>query len=165
MRALGAKAAAQPSPPHVLVVDDEPQMLEYVSLVLESVGYRVTTAENGASAMAAVAQEGAPDLLLTDLKMPQMNGDELAARLRQAMPNLKVLYLTGFSQALFNSRGTLWEGEAFLEKPAGPAALVEGVSLLLFGCLAPTAAGLPERSATLRSLLGGLARNPPTDVV
>lgn len=115
-----------PEPPRVLVVDDEPQVCEYVSRTLEIAGYRVTTAESGAAALAAVAKHGSPDLLLTDLKMPQMEGDELAARLRQASPDLKVLYFTGFSQTLFDNRGMLWEGEAFLEKPSSPAALLEG---------------------------------------
>jgi two-component system cell cycle sensor histidine kinase/response regulator CckA len=144
-------------------VDDEPQVCEYVSRTLEIAGYRVTTAESGAAALAAVAKHGSPDLLLTDLKMPQMEGDELAARLRQASPDLKVLYFTGFSQTLFDNRGMLWEGEAFLEKPSSPAALLEGVSLLLFNCLAPTSASVPPRAASLRSLLGGLAKNSSRD--
>lgn len=47
--------------------------------------------------------------------MPQMAGDELARRLRQSEPSLKVLYLTGFSDRLFKERVTLWEDEAFLD--------------------------------------------------
>jgi CheY-like chemotaxis protein len=164
MKAFGV-GATPALPPRILVVDDDAHMCEYVSRVMEAAGYRVTMATSGAAAIATVAEEGPPDLLLTDLKMPQMNGDELAAKLRQATPDLKVLYLTGFSQALFSSRGQLWEGEAFLEKPCAPAALIEGVSLLLFRCLAPTAAGQTERATRLRSLLGGLARNPRKDVV
>jgi CheY-like chemotaxis protein len=157
--------ATPQSAPRVLVVDDELQVRDFVSRVLEIAGYRVTTAENGVAAVAVVSKEGPPDLLLTDLKMPQMDGDELAARLRQATPDLKVLYFTGFSEALFSNRRTLWEGEAFLEKPCSPAGLLEGVSLLLFECLAPTAAGLPPQAASARSLLGGLTKNPPGDVV
>jgi CheY-like chemotaxis protein len=149
----------------VLIVDDEPQIRDLVSRVLTNAGYRVTTAEDGAAALAAVAKEGTPDLLLTDLKMPMMDGDELAARLRQATPDLKVLYFTGYSQTLFTNRGLLWEGEAFLEKPCGPAALLEGVSLLLFGRLAPASATLPTPPTGFRSLFHGRTKNPPRDVV
>ena len=49
--------------------------------------------------------------------MPQMTGDELARRLRQDEPALKVLYLTGYSDQLFKEKITLWQDEAFLEKP------------------------------------------------
>jgi CheY-like chemotaxis protein len=165
MKALGMNKTPPPLPPRILVVDDDAHMCEYVSRVMEAAGYRVTMASSGVAAMATVAEEGPPDLLLTDLKMPQMNGDELAAKLRQATPDLKVLYLTGFSQALFSNRPQLWEGEAFLEKPCAPAALIEGVSLLLFDCLAHDAGGVSEQASTMRTLLGGLAKNPRKDVV
>jgi CheY-like chemotaxis protein len=145
-------------------VDDEPQMCEFVLRILSDAGYQVTTAANGAAAIAAATQQGAPDLLLTDFKMPQMDGDELAARLRQSWPDLKVLYLTGYSQALFDNRATLWEGEAFLEKPCRPAELLDAVSMLLFNCTSATVPELP-RAAAIRSLLSGLAKNSSRDVV
>jgi len=66
--------------------------------------------------------------------MPQMTGDELARRLRQTeQRGLKVLYLTGFSDRLFKEKVTLWEDEAFLDKPCGVKGLLQAVSLLLFG--------------------------------
>ena len=61
-----------------------------------------------------VSTIGKLDLLLTDLLMPSMNGDELARRLRSKEPDLKVLYLTGFSDRLFAERTVLWQDEAFL---------------------------------------------------
>lgn len=140
-------------------------MCEYVSRILADAGYRVTTAANGREAIALVRTAGPPDLLLTDLKMPHMDGDELAGRLRQTAPDLKVLYLTGFSQALFSNRAVLWEGEAFLEKPCTPPALLEGVSLLLFDHVAPSVPGLPRRESVIRSMLLSLAKNPRRDVV
>ena len=62
-----------------------------------------------------------------------MAGDELASRLRQRDPDLKVLYLTGYADQLFKSKHTLWDGEAFLEKPCSIGGLLEAVSLLLRG--------------------------------
>ena len=129
----------------MLVVDDEPQVCQFVSVVLSRAGYRVTKAEHAAAALAAVEQNGPPDLLLTDLKMPHMDGDELAAKLRQSVPDLKVLYLTGFTQALFKSRGVLWEGEAFLEKPCSPKLLLEGVSMILFDRVMSATASAPRQ--------------------
>ena len=123
MQTLHVVAPSRLEPVRVLVVDDEPPMCELVSRILGEAGYRVTTAHAGPAAIAAVAQDGTPDLLLTDFKMPQMDGDELVARLRQSTPDLKVLYLTGYSQSLFHARSVLWEGEAFLEKPCSPGAL------------------------------------------
>jgi two-component system, cell cycle sensor histidine kinase and response regulator CckA len=165
MHKLHSFAPRRTNPIRVLVVDDEPQICEFVSRVLDDAGYQVTTAGDGPGAIALVAERGAPDLLLTDFMMPQMNGDELAARLRQSLPDLKVLYLTGYSQALFDNRALLWEGEAFLEKPCSPAELLEGVSMILFNRTAPAASGLPRQVAAIRSLLGGLAKNPGRDVV
>ena len=70
---------------------------------------------------------------VTDVMMPQMTGDELARRLRQSHPGLKVLYLTGFSDNLFKEKVTLWEEEAYLDKPCSIKSLLQAVSLLLFG--------------------------------
>jgi hypothetical protein len=75
-----------------------------------------------------------------------------------------VLYLTGYSQALFDHRPVLWEGEAFLEKPCSPAELREAVSLLLFHHLVPAGGELSQKAA-IRSLLAGLAKNPSRDFV
>ena len=63
------------------------------------------------------------------------SGDELARRLRKLEPGLKVLYLTGFSDRLFEERPSLWEDEAFLDKPCKATALVQAVSLLACGQL------------------------------
>jgi hypothetical protein len=146
-------------------VDDEPAMCELVSRILAAAGYRVTSATSPSEALTLVREQGRPDLLLTDLKMPQMDGDELAARLRHDAADLKVLYVTGFSQSLFETRGVLWEGEAFLDKPFAPAGLLEAVSQLLYDRVAPSVPGLPQAAGVLRSMFVGLARNPRRDVV
>jgi CheY-like chemotaxis protein len=139
-------------------------MCEFGSRILSDAGYQVTIAANGAAAIAAATQQGAPDLLLTDFKMPQMDGDELAARLSQSWPNLKVLYLTGYSQALFGNRALLWEGETVLEKPCSPQNCSAAVSMFLINRTSATVAELPQ-AAAVRSLLTGLAKNPSRDVV
>jgi two-component system, cell cycle sensor histidine kinase and response regulator CckA len=121
----------------VLIVDDEPSVREFVERALSFAGYRTIVASDGPEALAVVAASGPFDLLVTDLRMPQMMGDELARQMRLADPTLKVLYLTGYSDELFRERSTLWSDEAFLDKPQGVDALLEAVSLLLFGNTRP----------------------------
>jgi two-component system cell cycle sensor histidine kinase/response regulator CckA len=121
---------------NVLIVDDEEQICRFVERVVQRAGHATTTAASGAEALAASALDSI-DLLITDLMMPQMNGDELARRLLVLRPTLKVLYLTGFSEQLFKDKVALWQDEAFLEKPCSVKGLIEAVSLLLFGRVEP----------------------------
>jgi CheY-like chemotaxis protein len=120
-------------PISVLIVDDEEALRKFVDRVLSQAGYTTTTASDGPEAIEAAAKLGPLDLLVTDLMMPVMTGDELARRLRLQQPSLKVLYLTGFSDHLFKEKVTLWQDEAFLDKPCGIKGLMEAVALLLFG--------------------------------
>jgi two-component system cell cycle sensor histidine kinase/response regulator CckA len=123
------------SPATVLIVDDEEPIRAFVERVLTGAGYRTTLAASGAEALEAAEKVGPFDVLVTDLMMPQMTGDELARRMRQGDSKLKVLYLTGFSDHLFKQKVTLWEDEAFLDKPCSVKGLTEAVALLVFGHL------------------------------
>jgi len=123
----------------ILIVDDEARVREFVDRALRQAGYTTAVAADGPEALAIAEESGSFDLLLTDLRMPQMTGDELAQRLRLRDPAIKVLYLTGHSDELFNERIALWEDEAFLDKPQGVNALLEAVSLLMFGKVQPAA--------------------------
>ena len=117
----------------MLAVDDDAGIREFVSRVLRQPGYEVRVAADGVEAVQVAETHGPFDLLVTDLMMPGMHGDELARRLRQADPDLKILYLTGFSDRLFEARPLLWEDEAFVEKPVGVQGLLEAAALLLVG--------------------------------
>ena len=119
-----------PRPATVLIVDDEEPIRRLVDRILQSAGYVTRLAGSGPEALAAAEGPDPIDLLVTDMMMPEMNGDEVARRLRQKHPALKVLYYTGYSDRLFDEKGVLWEGEAFVDKPAGPKGLLEAVSLL-----------------------------------
>jgi two-component system cell cycle sensor histidine kinase/response regulator CckA len=140
------------TPARILVVDDEPSICDLLRLVLGSFGgFSVTTTTSPNDALGRAAREPF-DLLLTDLKMPEMYGDELAARVRQVRPDIPVLYLTGFSEDLFRNRRVLWDREAFLDKPASPDAILEAVRLLLD----PPAVPQPSKAGIM--WLGSLTR-------
>ena len=93
------------------------------------------SAADGAAAVEIVQSQPTFDVLVTDLMMPHMSGDELAQRLRRQEPSLKVLYLTGFSDRLFKDKSILWQDEAFLDKPCSVKGLLQAVSLLASGSL------------------------------
>ncbi|MDP2389346.1 MAG: response regulator, partial [Acidobacteriota bacterium] len=73
---------------------------------------------------------------VTDLMMPNMNGRELAAAVRQRYPSVRVLYVTGFADTLFKGVNELGDGESFIEKPFGAEGLLEAARLLMFGHIA-----------------------------
>ena len=120
--------------PVVLVVDDEAPIREIERRILDRGGYQVIEASSAAEALAAL-DEGKPiDLLIADLDMPEVSGDEMVRRIRSLRPDLKVLYVTGHIDRLMDTR-PLWDGEAFLDKPFSMNGLVEAVTLLVYGKL------------------------------
>jgi len=122
----------------VLVVDDDVMMLEVLVRILSRENYELLTATSGRDALALLESRGGTlDLLVTDFSMPEMRGAELAERVRQLYPGVKVLYQTGFSDLLFEDRAELEEGSAFLEKPFTARGLREAARLVLFGALNP----------------------------
>ncbi|HEV8347143.1 MAG TPA: response regulator [Vicinamibacterales bacterium] len=131
-RALGARQTVR-APLSALVVDDEEPVRRFVDRVLRQGNYVTTLASDGPDAIRAAAEHGPFDVLVTDLMMPEMTGDELVRRLRKDDPQLKVLYLTGFSDSLFKEKVTLWQDEAYLDKPCSVQGLLQAVSLLMFG--------------------------------
>jgi CheY-like chemotaxis protein len=127
--------APDPSALRLLVVDDEAPVLSYVNRILTRTGYAPALASNGADALAVAATMGGIDLLVTDLAMPKMSGIELAKKLRQSFPAMKVLYQTGFSDRLFAQQTQLRDGEAFLEKPYSVAGFEQAIALLVYGTI------------------------------
>jgi two-component system, cell cycle sensor histidine kinase and response regulator CckA len=116
----------------ILLVEDEKGVRELTQRVLERHGYAVLAAEGGQAALDMLAT--APrriDLLLTDVVMPEMGGRDLAATVRTRVPDLPVLFISGYNEDAVLNDGVLVEGSSFLEKPFTPAALVECVAGIL----------------------------------
>ena len=124
--------------PRILVVDDERSVREFLDIMLRDAGYETVLAVDGQDAL---ERPGRFDLLVTDLMMPRMNGDMLAMKMFKSDPTLKVLYLTAYSDRLFKKKVTLWEGEAFLDKPITAEGILEAVEMLLAQGSASRSAG------------------------
>jgi len=104
----------------ILVVDDDASLREVTCEILRGGGYTVIEAESPARALqVAESHSSVIDFLLTDVIMPKMNGRELATRLVQARPAMKVLYVSGYADGVVQDgpHGPLEEGLAFLQKP------------------------------------------------
>ena len=130
VEAFESQHGALDAPPgagqHVLCVDDDPAMVLMVDGLLRRAGYRVTTFEQPAAALARVqADPGAFDIVVTDFNMPEMNGMELATALARAAPHLPIIITSGFisdemrQQAGELQIGALLQKEYTLERLAG----------------------------------------------
>jgi two-component system cell cycle sensor histidine kinase/response regulator CckA len=117
--------------PLVLVVDDEGAIRMMERRILEAGGYQVVEATGAAQAFAMFDDGIVPDLLIADLDMPELSGEDMVRRIHAARPHQKVLYVTGNIDRLLDARSMVWEGEAFLDKPFTANGLLEAVSLLL----------------------------------
>jgi signal transduction histidine kinase len=102
----------------VLLVEDEQNLREVTIELLESEGYRVLAAKDGPSAIAI--SQGHRDMvhiLLTDIVLPNMSGTTLAERIKEFRPDLKVLYMSGYTSNLVAHQGILDSSSAFIQKP------------------------------------------------
>ena len=114
----------------LLLVDDDDQVRRIYREVLAANGFRVLEADNGMEAiLIAAEQQGAIDLLITDLEMPRIGGAKLASAFRKIWPRVNVLYISGSPEDV--SAAQLSSDCAFLPKPFGPEALVDAVDELL----------------------------------
>jgi len=115
-----APAASRPQPQRetVLLVEDEDMIRSLAEQILLDRGYRVHAAANANEALDLAAKLGDDlDLLLTDIVMPGTSGSDLAQRLLRSHPDLRVLYMSGYSDSLIFRYGMLQERAAFLQKP------------------------------------------------
>ncbi|MGB8196697.1 MAG: PAS domain S-box protein [Acidimicrobiales bacterium] len=130
---LAPKVVAPPAVPGnemILIVEDEDALREVARRILTRNGYEVMMSSNGPDAIAMVeAYDGKIDLLLSDVIMPIMAGSEVAARIQLLLPDLPVLFMSGYAQPFLGS--TLDESQALLEKPFSEKQLLSEVRKLL----------------------------------
>jgi two-component system cell cycle sensor histidine kinase/response regulator CckA len=116
----------------VLLVEDDPALRRIATRILRRSGYRLLVAADPREALElASLQNSRIDLLLTDVVMPEMSGIDLANRLRQEHPEMKVLLMSGYSGNAILRNSALPAGFQFLEKPFGPESLAQKVQAVL----------------------------------
>ena len=101
----------------ILVVDDSPEMLRYLRLLLELDSYLVETASNGAEALLRIREGCSPAVILLDLQMPGMDGLRTLRRLLKLYPHLNVVMCSGVDDPAKIRRATLLGAKAYLTKP------------------------------------------------
>ncbi len=123
----------------ILVVEDQAEVRNYAVAVLKSYGYNVIEVVKPDEALTICEREGARiHLVLTDVVMPDTSGRELAARLAELRPGIKVLFMSGYTDNVIVHHGVLDEGAHFIEKPFSPEELAGKVRAVL-GPPAPAA--------------------------
>ncbi len=116
----------------LLVVEDNDMVRRVAVRVLADSGYRVLEAADGAEALRVyAAHQGQIALVLTDVVLPGMSGKQLADQLRQAQPDLKILYTSGYSENTIAHHGVVDPGLQFLPKPYLPTTLIEKIREML----------------------------------
>ena len=121
--------------PHVLVVDDELVVRDVVRKLLEPKGYRVTTASDGKEGLDRVS-DGAPDLVLLDLKMSGMDGVEFLRRFREKHADVPVMVVTGYPDSDLMVQAMRFGPVMLLAKPVENEQLLRAVGVALNGSLA-----------------------------
>jgi PAS domain S-box-containing protein len=138
----------EPGTETILLVEDEANLRYLARQYLEKQGYKVIEAADGAVAMQiAVAHEATIHLLLTDVIMPGMNGRELAQRIAEIRPNVKILYMSGYTENVIGHNGTLETGIRLLQKPFNLRDLKSKVREVLDATQTPPEVAMSTQSA------------------
>lgn len=124
----------------ILLVEDEEMVRSLIREVLSQEGYDILEASGAEEAIDCIGRhEGPIDLMLTDVVMPGMPGNALARRLTEDRPDLRVLYISGYTESHLTQRGVLPTGERLLQKPFTTEELVDAVAAAI------ESGGVPER--------------------
>jgi hypothetical protein len=116
----------------ILLVEDEDKVRKLAERILTENGYKVLTAMDGQGALELAAQhQGSIDLLLTDVVMPRLSGPQLVADLKSLRPQLRALFMSGYTGEVISRHGIVDEGVALIEKPFDAIGLLHAVSNVL----------------------------------
>ncbi|MBN9555284.1 MAG: response regulator transcription factor [Alphaproteobacteria bacterium] len=144
---------------NIALVDDDKNILESVTMLLEQEGYHIRSFSDPAAALTALTTT-APDLAILDIKMPRMDGLELLRRLRQGAPDLPVIFLTSKDEEIDELMGLNAGADDYIRKPFSQRLLLERVRAVLRRAeakTAPPASGEQKKEALVR---GKLALDP-----
>jgi DNA-binding NtrC family response regulator len=100
----------------IIITDDEEHILDVTKMILEEYGYEIITSNSPLNTLDIIKSDKDIDLLLTDIIMPEMNGYELAKLTKQISPNIKIIFMSGFTNNLL-FENTMEEEIKFIQKP------------------------------------------------
>lgn len=115
----------------ILIVEDEKMVLKTITAMLTRNGYDVIGFEYPGDAIAAIEQGEKFDLLISDVIMPDINGKELVAAIRALQPQIKVLFMSGYTDNVISEHGILDEGVEFIQKPIELRKLLQKIRLIM----------------------------------
>ena len=116
----------------ILIAEDEPSLLTYLTRVLEPLGYKLLTTANGREAIStSKAYNDDIHLLLTDVIMPGIDGRELSEKLCKDRPGMKVVYMSGYTHDVIAQHGVLEKGVHFIQKPVSLNKLTHAIRSVL----------------------------------
>jgi PAS domain S-box-containing protein len=116
----------------IMVVEDQDEVRQLIMDALQLYGYTVLEAPHGGSALLTCEKfDGSIDLIISDIVMPQMNGQELVERLLPLQPNMKVLFISGYSENIVSDRNVLDPRMLYVQKPFTPIELLGKVRQVL----------------------------------
>jgi CheY-like chemotaxis protein len=119
----------------ILLVDDNPAIVQVIKSLLEKSGYAVLSATTPNEAIGIASESGcAIDLLLTDVVMPEINGKELSEKLLAFCPDLKTLFMSGYTIDMTTLDGTADHETHFIRKPFRISELTQTISAILASC-------------------------------
>jgi two-component system, OmpR family, response regulator ChvI len=145
---------------NIALVDDDKNILASVSMLLEQEAYLVRSFSDGAAALTALTATP-PDLAILDIKMPRMDGLELLRRLRQANPDLPVIFLTSKDEEIDELMGLNAGADDYIRKPFSQRLLLERVRAVLRRAEGKSGAPLTGEAAKKEALVRGkLALDP-----
>ncbi|MDP2157395.1 MAG: PAS domain S-box protein [Nitrospirota bacterium] len=115
----------------ILVVDDDSSIRRLIQDILQPLGYRILTACDGDEALETIKKNSSVDVLLTDVIMPNMNGRQLADIFLMNYPDVKVIFMSGYTDETIAQQGVLSEGDVLIEKPLSPSKLTSRLREIL----------------------------------
>src|ERR1700690_2361543 len=116
--------------PKILVIDDEADMRFAVRMLLERSGHTVTEADNGNAALAKI-DEGAPDLVLLDMRLPGMDGIQILQKIREKQKDLPIIMVTGYGNVELAEQAIQLGADHYLSKPFHNKELIEVIQQIL----------------------------------
>ena len=118
----------------ILIVDDNPSIRQLIIETLKPLGYHCLQAASGKEAIDVIRKyDGEVHLLLTDVVMPYMNGRELAEKIRKERPDIKIIFMSGYTENIIAHHGVLEQGINYISKPITPIALTQKIKIVLHG--------------------------------